>query len=463
MTRKFRGGAGALTGLLLVFLMVGVVPLVSAFILREPNESAKILAMRFWFGLIGLFFGWYFGWGLLEWFTVYSVDEEGITRRAWNGLRRVRWSDLTRFKASGHKDGTLALTDNQNQTLSIYFSLLSGRSNHELREWLAPRLDVLRERQLREIGSLNTVYRPHREQTMLGGVAALLMTTLFVSGAVGMSVGSASDMTGAAIFGVVSLPLALLSGWLLVLAFTRTLAVTQDGIVESSRFGSKTLLFPHVTALMTRDVTYKSDRWEITRLEGDDKRKILLTSKMTDYPLLVEFIRARVPETALQQGDTQAEEAKIKDRKQERTIIPVCAAIMLVMFTVLGVSILAKNIPTLVQQREIDGRGRPATGHITRRIESSGKNQPNRLGFAFEDTEGHRIVGTSPVMYGEYRQAQIGDWANVEYVPSQPDLCRLVHSISRRNAVIDIVIAVFQLLCGFVLMPYIVYVTFKKE
>ena len=463
MTRKFRGSIAALTGLLLVFLMMGVGPLCAAFILREPHEPAKTLAMRIWFGLMGLFFGWYFGWGLLEWFSVYTIEEEGITRRAWNGTRRIRWPDLTRFKASGHKDGSLILTDNQNTELSIEFSLLNVRSGCELRELIAPHLDVLRERQMREIGTLNTVYHPNREPLILAGVASLLLTLLFFGGAVGMSAERPPDVTGASIFAFVTLLLSLLSAWMLILGLTRTLAVTQDGIVESSRFGSKTLLFHHVTALMTREVAYKGDKWEITRLEGEGKQKILLTSKMTDYPLLVEFIRARVPSSALQKGDTQAEESKVKERKQERIIIPICAAILFVMFTAMGVSILAKNLPLLARQRKIDAQGRPAIGHVIRRIEASGKDQPNLIEFAFEDAQGRRIVGASPVMYGEFRQTRIGDPAAVEYVPGRTDLCRLTQSIGRRRAVIDIVTAIFQLLCGLILMPYVVYVTFKKK
>ena len=460
--QKFRGGAGALLGLLVMFLMIGVSPLWLAWSLPQHESAASFWTGRIVFGLMGLLCIWYFGWGLLEWFTVYEVDTDGISRRAWNGSRRLYWSDLTRFKASGHKDGSIKLTDSQNGELTIHFSLLNARNNLELREIIAPHLDGLRERQLREIGILNTVYRPNRERYVIGGVASLLLGAFFFTGVVMSAARPTPDVAGAVVFGGVFLLILLLGAWMLILAGTRTLAVTQEGIVDSSRFGSRTLLFHQITALMTREVMYKGDKWEITRLQGDAKRKIVLTSKMEDYPLLVEFIRARVPPSAQQQGEAQAEESKVKERKQERVIIPVCAAIILVMFTGFGLSTLATSVPILAQQRQIDAQGRTMRGQVTRHIESGGKNDPYRIEFAFTDGQQQR-VGVSPVLYSEYQQARTGDAVEVQYVPGQPALSRLTHSISRRRAVIEIVTALFQLLCGLVLMPYVVYITFKKK
>ena len=299
MTRKFRGGVGAFIGLLLMFLMFGVGMLLAAFYLPEPHESAQTLAMRFLFGLTGLGCSWYYGWGLLEWFTVYEVDADGITRRAWNGRRYMRWADVVQYKASGHKDGTVTLRDDQNNELSVCFSLLSARYNRELREFLAPYLAPARERQMRDISGLDTVYRPNRGQLVLAGALVLALGAFFFIGGLTMLTGRSPDREGAAVAVTAGLLLLLPGARVTIWALTRTMTVTPDGLTESSRFGSKTVLFHQVTALTTREAANKGDRWEATLVEDGGGRKILLNSKMMDYPLLVEYIRARVPHSAL--------------------------------------------------------------------------------------------------------------------------------------------------------------------
>ncbi len=76
---KFRGYWLNALSLLFCSLMGGLI-LTGGFVGVEQRSAVAAWAARLFFGLGGAGMLWHFGYGLLECFTVYALDENGITR-----------------------------------------------------------------------------------------------------------------------------------------------------------------------------------------------------------------------------------------------------------------------------------------------------------------------------------------------------------------------------------------------
>jgi len=454
--RKFRGSGGILPTVLLLFLMTSIGPLW----LSCMPESAGLGIGRVAFALLGLLSGWLLGSGLLEWFTVYEVDAEGITRRAWNGARRIDWGYLTGYEASEDKTDSLALMDNQNTRLTIEFSLLGAQSRRELHELIAPYLVPLREARMREISISKTVYHPQRGLMIVIGIGTILMSGFFFSGATEEVARKSPDSIAIGIFGSAALFVFLVGLWALILGLTRTLTVSRDGLTQSSLFGTRTILFGRVTAVMIHEAPQESDQQKITIVQDVDKKKIYLSSKMKDYPLVLEFIRTSVPVKALLEGGVQLTETLRKADRRARIRMPVCLIAMESIFLGFGVTYLAGSIPILAQQRQIDQQGQSTIGHVTRAIEAKSKVGYS-IEYAFEDRQGRRVVGSSPASYHEFQHARAGTSVQIEYVPGSPKLNRRLHSTSTRGAVGGLVLAAVYLFAALVLIPCVLYEVWK--
>lgn len=147
--RKFSGSPGNK----FVFCFKGVFLAGSLSLILKQLDSVPSGLTIAW-KMMGLLFGagiFAAGYGLLEAFTSYRVDANGVTRRAWNGTRELQWRNLVRFKSVGREKSGMALTDSIGHTLTIEFSLLSKQDQAELRSLLEPYLAPLREQEASEI------------------------------------------------------------------------------------------------------------------------------------------------------------------------------------------------------------------------------------------------------------------------------------------------------------------------
>jgi hypothetical protein len=91
---------------------------------------------------------------LVESLTVYETDSDGITRIAWNGARRVRWAQISRFRMRGAmtrpgdsrvRGGTLSLGDNEGRKLTVYFAFIGADSRSALLRIVKPYLESVQQ------------------------------------------------------------------------------------------------------------------------------------------------------------------------------------------------------------------------------------------------------------------------------------------------------------------------------
>lgn len=442
---KFRGYWLNALSLLFCALMGGLI-LAGGFVGMEQRSAVAAWALRLFFGLGGAGMLWHFGYGLLECFTVYALDENGITRYAWNGTRALQWSDLARYEASGHVQGTVTLLDHQNRALLIYFSLLSARRNAELRALLAPHLAPLAERQLRDIGSLNTVYRPFRNLRILCGVICIALSGLFV--VMPLTDHAAFDPLWLLVpFFVGFLGMLALGVWFLLHGLTYALTITPQGITESNCFRTTRLPFEQVTSLWVSEPTHDSKQGAVTTLEGNGV-SIRLSSSMKDYSLLVHYIRARVSAAAIQRGDAIAQASQAKVVRQSRVLLPILLTVVPTVCMGFGLNMVVRSAQSLSRYRLLDTQGITATGQVLESEATGDKNKPYVIRYTFASANGRRMESVDPVFHADYQRLCKGDAVHVRYVPGQPAISAIAQSVGRRYAVGDIFMGSIFVACA---------------
>ncbi len=409
---------------------------------------------------MGGFVGFLCVYGLLESFTVYEVDAQGVTRRGWNGARTLFWPEIARFEANGQDDSELTFVDAAGSKISIQRGLLGAKQVGELNVLLEPHLAVLRERQKRDIGVLDNVYRPKKDMAWAGVFMSLIVGLMLLF--IAMQPLKASDYWAAALVYLFLGSMELLFLYATVHAYTDTLTVTAFGLVEKDLFKTREIRFGEVTSLMSRTVQSKSDSWEVTTIQGNGV-KIALTAKMKDYDLLLDYIRAHSDTAAKQEGVAQAKELKRKNDKQTRVLLPILAGIYMVFLCGVGLKILRDGNEHMEHYRLMDAQGRTTTGQITgKSIESGSKHTTYLLRYAFNDSNGQRIESLSPVSREDYAQTQAGTSAQVIYVPGRRDVSRLEQSVGRKKAEADVRSGYLFIIMG-VVFPLLLTLTVLRK
>ncbi len=431
--------------------------------LFPANHSLEmsLLIGRAIFLLMGGGVGAFCLYGLLESFVSYTVDGTGVTRQGWNGTQEMRWSDVARFDVSGQRDSTLTLRDNSGRKLEIERGLMSAATVAELNTLMEPYLAPLRERQIREVGAIDNVYRPKR---VVGWIGVGFTLMLGLGTAFFASMPQRAGEEGAFIAMMVIMgSFVLMTLGMAAYGFTHSLTITASGLTESSLFRTREIPFHHVTAVGSRMVATKNGSFELTCVEGDGQ-KINLTSQMKDYSILVEYIRNHVNTEARATGEVHSKEMTEKQQRQQRKALPVIAGIYLLMFGGLGGWMIQRASTKLANYRLVETQGQRAQGQITGWYTEGSKTTSYVIKFAFDDASGHHLQGASPVARNFYQTARVGAPVQVVYVPNTSNFM-LAQSIGKSKAEADIRMGYIQIGAGVlvVILLFATYLTRKKS
>lgn len=457
--QRFTGSwSNRLSLLLMLAMSAGVI----YFGLFPTNHrlDTSLLVGRGLFLLMGGGMGLFMGYGLLESFAVYQADETSVARRAWNGTREMRWSQVDRYDMSGQKDSTCVLFDESGGKLPIHLTLLDKKSQTELRALLQKQLSPLRERQLRNIGSTQKTYYPSRTAAGAGLFLVVLFGVMLLFFGFMPVPPEQRTFQASVLFMMAAAELYFV--YLTMQSYTRVLSVTAHELNDKDLFRTKRIPFHHVTAIWSREVRGKNSTWEVTVLEGDGQ-KISFTSRTKDYDLLVQYLRTHTGQQAVQEGQVKAEEVKQKTAKQAKVLLPVIGLIYFLLLGGMGLWMLRQGNARMMDYRLMDTQGRTVTGQILGAQDTHKKSARYLIQFAFE-VDGQRIQSASPVSQNDYQQAQVGAPVTVTYVPGQPHICRIPQSIGKRQAEGNIRVGYMNLVLGAVTLAAIVLLPrFKRK
>ncbi len=234
-------------------------------------------------------------WGLVELFTTYGIDADSITRKGWNGAKRMAWSDVTHFEGEGGESSQLTLTDYQGNKLRIQRGLIEKTSLYELNRLLNKHLAPVCERQLSEIGGINNIYHPKRGLTGAGIIMVTVVGGMLIF--VCMQPVRPGEQAAFVLVVLFMGSMLLLFVYGLILALTQYLMFTPDGITEGSVFRTRHIPFHAITSVTSQTVHTQHTHYDQTTIEGDGQ-KIKLTSHAKDYEQLTAFIRRNVDTAA---------------------------------------------------------------------------------------------------------------------------------------------------------------------
>ncbi len=331
---------------------------------------------------------------------------------------------------------------------------MSARRNAELRALLAPHLAPLAERQLRDIGSLNTVYRPLRNLRILCGVMCIALSGLFV--VMPLADPAAFDPLWLLVpFFVGFLGMLALGVWFLLRGLTYALTITPQDITESNCFRARCLPFPQVTSLWVSEPSHDSKQGAVTSLEGNGVH-IRLSSSMKDYPLLIHYIRARVSAASIQRGDAIAQANQAKAARQSRVLLPILLTVVPTVCAGFGLNMVVHSAQSLSRYRLLDAQGIATTGQVLESEATGDKNKPYVIRYTFASASGRRMESVDPVFHADYQRLHKGDAVHVRYAPDQPDISAIAQSVGRRYAAGDIFMGSIFVACAAGL-PFIVF------
>jgi hypothetical protein len=317
----------------------------------------------------------------------------------------------------------------------------------------------VRERQQREVSMPGRVYYPTRNAAWAGIVMMVLIGVMVVTFCF-MPVPADQRIYFNGIMAFLA-AIGLLFGALTVALFTDRIVFTEQGITQRRWFRTHEIPFHHVASVMSRMQTYKGSSWEITTIEGDG-HKAVFTSKMPDYPVVLDFVKAHVDRHAQEQGATAAVEVKKKEEKQARIAIPIVAIFYFLLLGGFGLWFIHRGNERLSDYVRMDREGRRTVGHITGMHEGASKSARYLLEYEFE-ADGKKIASSSPVTYDDYIRARVGAPLHVIYVPRQPHTCRAEQSIGRQSAEGDIHVGYLNIAMACVLTPVLLLSPYFKK
>ena len=396
---------------------------------------------------------------LVESFAKYRIDPDEISRFAWDGARSMRWSEIERFDSTGQKDDNVTLFGQDGRKLTILFTFLKKGDQLELREAVEARLKDVRERQQRDLIQPGRVYHPMRP---LGWVGILMLVMTGVMAVVFAFIPTPPDQRvySLALFGMLG-ACAAGFGAMAAAGFTDSLYLTEQSILQRSWFRTREIPFHHVTSVMARMMSYKGSTWEATTIEGDG-RKILFTSKMPDYPIVVDFVKGHVRPEALAQGEAAAVKIEKKQQKNARFAAPIIGLVYFLLLGGLGLWFLQRGNERAARYDLLKREGRPVMGRIEGKHASSGRDSRYVLEYTF-NVGGRTMHSSSSVSYDDYLQAGFGSPLPVIYAPKAPEVSSAAASIDGSRAQGDIRLGIINIVLACVFPPLIGGLTYFRK
>ena len=395
--------------------------------LQHHDHAPALLIAALPFGLFGLLLGSYSLYAIVDSFSIYQVDADGITKRGQGRVISLYWRSLTAFRYSGLRNSILTLHDDSGQKLNIDFELIHDPQG-TLRAALDVCLNPIRERQQQELQWREKTFRPLRGLStiiipfvflLIGFGAALLFDPHMVSG-------SPTEKT--------LLSLVFISGGLIFIlfgiqCFTWTLTVSRDAIASDSLFRHRRIPFARIEELLSRTVARRNGPTRITTIIGAGQR-ISFTDAMPDYALVCDYIAAHTDPQAAARGSAGLPAREAREFKQGLITVAVIASFCM------GLMALLFIVPArqrLARQDSLDAHGVTVAGHLTG-VHVSGRKTPvYYLDYEFPlNGQTHRDFGSVP--QNIFDVARPSQSIAVTYLPDDPTINRPTHSNARMRA-----------------------------
>lgn len=371
--------------------------------------------------------------GYLNTFTVFRMDEHGITKLRRNGAEQhFDWQAITRTESA--QRGGLVLIDLQGQRMNIpppgygYHSL----QGHDLRHQLDVRLSH---------AYLAAPALPTEERAFPGGGGAgaaalgfIACFMLFCSIAVPILCSSDPSISPFFIYGVVigGLLLTLLALYWAIWHATRVITLTAASVVEKTFFGSREIPYAEITGITTKDVQGKSSSTEWTTIMSATRR-ISFSEVVIGYQDLLALLHAHMKSHMIINSPHAIARDTRNDRKKNVIAALCIGAVVGLVFSLTGKSAIQEGQALLARQEELATRGVQVNGQITAAHARSGKNSPDEIYYAF-DAAGVRYPAISIVHHSDVEEARIGEAIRVTYLPENPKICRIPQSNADERA-----------------------------
>lgn len=382
-----------------------------------------------------LFLGGYAWWAavcLRDTFTIYRMDEHGITKRSWNGREQhLNWQEVEHTATA--RRGSMVLIDHRGARISIAPPSYGYRSpqGHDLRHQLDHHLAH------RQNAPLQTTPTGH---TFPAGLVLTAFCLLFL----------AVMLIGCAIL-VTTLPpsasappswtlgfsaACAFAGLLLVVCAihlsTRAFMLTETGLTYRSLLMRRELPFAEIQAIVVKEIKGKSSTTECTGFVGTTTR-IVLAENVPGYEEILRTVRAHLGPRVVENSPHAVAEDIRRDRLQSVLTFSIVGCFFLMLLAIATYNSREEARRCLTQQQALDAQGRQATGQITATYPYRGKTSPPTIYYAF-DLGNMRYPGIANVSQKSYEQARVGQTVPVVYLPTDPRISRIPQSRARERA-----------------------------
>lgn len=412
------------------FLAFSLLPAFQSGTFRSPGERIAVAVP------LGLLFG---GAacagvvGLLNTFTVFLMDGEGIRKLRWNGgTQELFWRDLVR--AEPMQDGSGTLMDRQGHRMTVPSAELRYRSQggRTLQDELAERLANLPEEAKKQVEAPREFRLGQTAPALAAGFLALMLIVCAVTMPLLPTSGPPPPLAFKLGLPAFFLCGALFVGYLGLQFATRVLLLTDAGLIDRSAFGKREIPFTQVIAFTTKDVSTKSGTVEIKTIKSANTT-IHIQSTLPNYDRLVQALQERI-------GGQVTENAPqaMADETRKYLLVNVIGLFMIgCLFGLathwLGATLQQDAQVTMQRQLNLDAHGKRTTGEVTGVEEHGSKSVSYTMNYNFQ-VDGKPYSHFSTVSRAVYENQPIGSRIQVDYLPSDPEVSRATLSIAKEKA-----------------------------
>lgn len=230
------------------------------------------------------------------------VDDERITRLAWEWSTSIAWRDLVRVEETyttspkqpgGVAPGGCILRDAAGRCIRIRFQFVEN--GLRLRDRLEPYLVPLRAAEVDRLARDGGQFRPGRT---IGFAVLTCIAPMFLVGgwsAFDLDIAGRGAPAGNLVYvGYVALVASTLLVLLSVELISQELRVTTDGLRLRSLFRDRTIPFDRVASIAVNVTENEGHISERATIRGDDGQEIAIESMLPGYRAIVELVRSRV-------------------------------------------------------------------------------------------------------------------------------------------------------------------------
>jgi hypothetical protein len=371
--------------------------------------------------------------GLLNTFTVFRLDENGILKRWWNGsTQEFAWKDLVRAEPT--QDGSGNLTDFRGNRMSVPSTEFGYRSEagRSLHEALAERLANLPDAVKARIEAPREFRFGQPAPAIAAGFMAVLCIVLAISVPLMPMSGPPPPLAFKIGLPAFCLFGALFMAYLGLQQATRVLLLTDTGLIDRSLFGKREIPFDQIVSVTTKDMQTKSGTMEVTTVKSA-ATTITIPSLLPNYDRLTAALHGKV-------GAQVTENAPQAIAEETKRFLMVNVIGLFVIGCLLGLAwagiwltALHDGQAALQRQAELDAHGKRATGEAIGVGETGSKSRSYSLNYSFQ-VDGRSYNHVSSVSREVYDNQQIGEAVQVDYLPNDPEVSRVTLSIAKENA-----------------------------